>query len=146
MNSKSSSDTPSPNSQQLLQTRWSLIGRLKDWDDKTSWQEFFEAYRGLIYGVALKVGLSDAEAQEVVQETVIAIAKKMPDFKCGPAAGSFKGFLLQITSRRIADQFRKRAKVMQASGLSAASAMPVPPSRGSDDGSRAATVDRVADP
>jgi len=32
-----------------LQTRWSLIGRLKDWGDQQSWQEFFDTYWKLIY-------------------------------------------------------------------------------------------------
>src|SRR3989442_10370158 len=91
-----------------LQTRWSLIGRLKDMDDQQSWQEFFDAYWKLIYSVALKAGLSDAEAQDVVQETVISVAKKMPEFNADPAAGSFKSWLLTLTRWRIVDQARKR--------------------------------------
>src|SRR5215468_5251900 len=119
MNPKHSSDAPVPqrSTGQALQTHWSLIERLKDWGDEESWQDFFNTYRGLIYGVALKAGLSETEAQEVVQETLIAVAKKMPDFKCDPASGSFKGFLLQITGRRIADQYRKRSQVGQGSRL-----------------------------
>jgi RNA polymerase sigma-70 factor (ECF subfamily) len=89
-------------------TRWSLIEKLKNWDDRTSWQDFFDSYWRLIYRTATRAGLLDAEAQEVVQETVIAVARKMPGFKVDPAFGSFKGWLLQITRRRIADQFRKR--------------------------------------
>src|SRR6266566_3192044 len=99
-----------------LQTRWSLIGRLKDIDDQQSWQEFFDAYWKLIYEVALKAGLSDTEAQEVVQETVISVAKQMPGFRYDPARGKFKGWLLQITRRRIADLVRKRMQVRGASG------------------------------
>jgi RNA polymerase sigma-70 factor (ECF subfamily) len=91
-----------------IPTRWSLLERLKDWDDERSWLEFFNTYWRLIYSVALRAGLNDTEAQEVVQETVIAVAKKMAEFKCDPAHGSFKGWLLQITWRRIADQVRKR--------------------------------------
>src|SRR5262249_21644378 len=85
------------------------------------------------------------EAQEVVQETVIAVAKKMPEFKCVPAVGSFKGFLLQITSRRIADQFRKRARAEAPPPGSGQTPDPGP-SAGRDDRSRTATVERVADP
>jgi RNA polymerase sigma-70 factor (ECF subfamily) len=62
----------------------------------------------LIYSAARKSGLTDAEAQEVVQETVIAMAKNIDKLKYDPAIGSFKGWLLQITRWRIADQFRKR--------------------------------------
>ena len=59
-----------------IPTRHSLLNRLKDWRDEASWREFFELYWELIYNVARKAGLNDAEAQKVVQETVIAVAKK----------------------------------------------------------------------
>lgn len=117
-------------------TRWSLVNRLKDWEDQASWKEFFDLYWRLIYAVASKSGLTDSEAQEVVQETVITVAKKMASFKADPALGSFKGWLLHITRRRIVDQLRKRP----------------PPGRFKDKGvrpdetARTATVDRIADP
>jgi RNA polymerase sigma-70 factor (ECF subfamily) len=93
-----------------IPTRQSLLTRLKNWDDQEGWRDFFETYWRLIYGVARKANLSDAEAQEVVQETVIAIAKKMKrgEFRYDPAQGSFKGWLLTLTQWRISDQFRKR--------------------------------------
>src|SRR5436190_24115121 len=65
----------------LIPTRQSLLSRLKDWDDQESWQDFFNAYWRLIYQVALKARLNDTEAQEVVQETVISVAKEMPGFR-----------------------------------------------------------------
>jgi RNA polymerase sigma-70 factor (ECF subfamily) len=93
---------------ELIPTRASLIQRLKNWEDQASWQEFFETYSRLIYGVAVKRGLSKSEAQEVVQETMIAVARHMPAFKYDPALGSFKTWLLNMTRWRIADQIRKR--------------------------------------
>lgn len=98
----------SPPDANPLHTRQSLLGRLKDWEDERSWRDFFETYWRLIYSTARKGGLSDAEAQEVVQETVISVAKQMKEFKYDPAVGSFKGWLKLITRRRIADQYRKR--------------------------------------
>ncbi len=47
---------------EFLPTRKSLLSRLKNWDDSQSWREFFDTYWSLIYGVAIKGGLSDAEA------------------------------------------------------------------------------------
>jgi RNA polymerase sigma-70 factor (ECF subfamily) len=47
-------------------------------------------------------------AQEVVQETIITVAKNIGKLRYDPAVGSFKGWLLNITRWRIADQFRKR--------------------------------------
>jgi RNA polymerase sigma factor (sigma-70 family) len=92
----------------LIATRRSLVDRLANWDDQRRWQEFFDTYWKLIYSAARKSGLPDAEAQEVVQETVITVAKNIDRLKYDPAIGSFKGWLLQITRWRISDQFRKR--------------------------------------
>ena len=92
----------------LIPTQKSLLLRLRDWNDQTGWKAFFDTYWRLIYAVARHAGLSDAEAQDVVQETVIAVAKQMPEFKYDPAIGSFKGWLLQLTRWRIQDQLRKK--------------------------------------
>jgi RNA polymerase sigma factor (sigma-70 family) len=92
----------------MIPTRRSLLSRLKNWDDRTSWQEFFDTYWKVIYGVAIKAGLSDTEAQEVVQETVIAVARNMQAFKYDPATGTFKSWLLHTTRWKITDQFRRR--------------------------------------
>ena len=96
--------------EEIIPTRRSLLTRLKQWDDHESWKDFFDTYWKLVYSAALKSGLNETEAQEVVQETVIAVAKKMHDFKYDPAVGSFKSWLLHINRCRIADQLRKRYK------------------------------------
>ncbi|HMJ89032.1 MAG TPA: sigma-70 family RNA polymerase sigma factor [Candidatus Acidoferrum sp.] len=90
-----------------LPTRKSLLSRLRDLDDAISWRAFFDTYWRLIYNVARKSGLCDEDAQDVVQETVIAVARKMPEFRYDPAKGSFKLWLLLITRRRIHDHLRK---------------------------------------
>ncbi len=98
-------------------TRRSLLVRLKNWDDGASWKDFFDTYWELIYGLARQAGLSDAEAQDVVQETVIAVARKMPDFQYDPALGSFKAWLRQLTRWRIGDQLRKKGYQSQGHWL-----------------------------
>src|SRR5205823_3032267 len=92
----------------LVATRRSLVDRLANWDDQKRWQEFFDTYWKLIYSTARKSGLTDAEAQEVVQETVITVAKKIDKLKYDPAIGSFKGWLLQITRWRIVDCYVRK--------------------------------------
>ena len=93
---------------ELIPTRRSLLLRLRNWDDQASWQVFFDTYWKLIYGVARKAGLTDAEAQDVVQETIISVARKIPDFSYDPALGSFKGWLMYLTRWRITDHFRRK--------------------------------------
>jgi RNA polymerase sigma-70 factor (ECF subfamily) len=94
-------------------TRASLLKRVRDLSDATSWQDFFDTYWGLIYGVARKAGLRDDEAQDVVQETFACVVRQMPNFHYDPALGSFKGWLLRLTRWRIADQFGKRLPVSE---------------------------------
>jgi RNA polymerase sigma factor (sigma-70 family) len=118
-----------------IPTRQSLLARMKDWSDQQSWQEFFNAYWKLIYGVAVQAGLRPNEAEEVVQETVISVAKNIGGFKNDPALGSFKSWLLLITRRRIADQFRKRSRFLESV-----------PARSEADTARTSTVDRLPDP
>ena len=126
-----------------IPTRYSLLNRPKDWGDQTSWQDFFDTYGRLIYNVAVKAGLSDAEAQEVVQETIIAVAKKIGEFKADPARGSFGAWLMQQTRWRIADQWEKRGKVGQASCLSGAGETPAPRT---DDTGSTGPIERIPDP
>ena len=96
---------PSNNS---IATRASLLNRLKDCDDHASWQDFYDRYRDLILAFALKAGLTETEAEEVVQETVIGVARKLPEFHYDPSKCSFKTWLLNQTMWRIKDQWRKR--------------------------------------
>jgi len=115
---------------ELLPTRQSLLSRLKDWEDRDGWKDFFDTYWRLIYSVALKAGLTESEAEEVVQETVVSASKQMPKFQYDEA-GSFKGCLLQITRRRILDQFRER-ELWEKTGPSV-----------DDESSRTSTVNRI---
>jgi RNA polymerase sigma factor (sigma-70 family) len=101
-------DTMKLQPEDFIPTRYSLLSRLQDWDDQDSWKNFFDTYWRLIYSIALKSGLTDAEAQDVVQETIICVAKDIQKFKRDRKFGSFKGWLRNLTRWRIADQLRKR--------------------------------------
>jgi len=98
-----------------LLTRRTLLSRLRNLDDQESWRTFFNLYWRLLYNVARKSGLDDGGAQEIVQDTVIAVARKMPEFRYDPARGTFRQWLLRITRRRIIDHLRLiRAVVVKA--------------------------------
>ena len=119
---------------EFLATRRSLVERLGDWNDSKRWQQFFDSYWKLIHSAARKAGLTETEAQEVVQETLITVAKKIERLQYDPAIGSFKGWLLNITRWRIADQFRKRNPAQQRGSL------------GNEDTARTRTIERIPDP
>ena len=120
---------------ELIRTRTTLIKRLKNWQDQASWQDFFDTYWKLIYGVAVKSGLNGTEAQDVVKETMISVAKHMPNFKYDRKTGSFKAWLLTMTRWRITDQFRKRDPTCHSRSHS----------DNNSDSAAAATLDNIAD-
>ena len=95
-----------------VMTRKSLLSRLKNRSDDESWMTFYYTYWRLIYNTAIRAGLNDAEAKDVVQETVVSVVKAMPDFRYDQKKGKFKAWLMRITKRRIADEWRKRDKAL----------------------------------
>lgn len=113
-------DTPVPptdvtrTAPELLPTRPSLLARLRNLDDSQNWQagweEFFALYHPVIYRRALKAGLVEADAEDVVQDIVIGIARKLPTFHYDPQKGSFKTWLFRIVRNKIVDHLRRRGR------------------------------------
>jgi RNA polymerase sigma-70 factor (ECF subfamily) len=122
-----------------IQTRPSLLHRLKTGDDTESWQEFYRVYGKLARDFAVQAGLTNAEADEVVQETAIAMARHLPEYRYDPKVCRFKTWLLNLTSWRIKDQLKKRKK--EALWMQGHSSAPR-----NDDSAQTATIHRVPDP
>jgi len=116
---------------EFLPTRKSLLNRLKDWDDQESWREFFNIYRRLIRDAALKAGLTEQEAADVLQETLVSVAKAIRDFKYDRKRCTFKRWLRGLTQKRMVDCLRKRRRER---GFPA------------EEGSETALIERVPDP
>lgn len=119
-----------------LATRPSLLHRVRDTGDQESWRDLYQTYSGLVHRFALWHGLTESEAQDVVQETFVAVSKAMPEFRYNPSVGSFRNWMLQTTHWRIVDQYRKRRpnQVAPALGVSL-----------DHQGSSLGATDRVAD-
>ena len=116
-------------------TRKSLIARLDNWEDQRTWDEFYKTYWKLIYSVGLKAGLRSDEAFDVVQETILSIAKQSQKNMYDPEKGSFKSWLMNMTRWRINDQFRKRKKD---------TAMNI--AEWDDEGEKTSVIDKMEDP
>ena len=108
---ESSPHTAPPPGDELLPTRPSLLARLRNHDDSKSWhrgwEEFYLSYHPVLYRHALKHGLSDADAADVVQEIVIGLARSLPQYQYAPARSSFKTWLFRVAHNKVVDQLRK---------------------------------------
>jgi RNA polymerase sigma-70 factor (ECF subfamily) len=91
-----------------LLTRASLLARLGDSSDRAAWQQFVELYGSLVYGFARQRGLQDADAADLTQEVLLAIAQTAGRWHYDPQQGSFRGWLYGLTRNKIAKFLQKR--------------------------------------
>ena len=128
-----------------LETRPSLLKRLQSGDDAQSWQDFYRLYGGLIRAFAAKAGLTPEEAEDVVQETAIGVARRLPEFVYDPKVCRFKTWLLNLARWRIQNQLRKRPRA-GAGGNPALAAGASSGRNASDDTASTDPMARLPDP
>ena len=108
---------PEPSTADFSKTRRSLLTRLKNWDDHKGWQEFMDKYGRFIFGMARKSGFTIEEAEDIVQDVLVSVAKKMPEFRYQGEKGSFKAWLVMIVKSRVIDHLRKKYRRLPAAGV-----------------------------
>ena len=91
-------------------TRGSLLLRLKDRSDESSWGEFYTIYGRMIFGYALHYNLSHAEAEDIVQEVVVKVFRQILSFDYSPKQGRFRGWLKTVTKHAVIDFIRRRER------------------------------------
>jgi RNA polymerase sigma-70 factor (ECF subfamily) len=85
-----------------------LLERLKAENAHEAWEEFFALYWRPIVGYARKIGLDRAQADDVLQETMITLMRILPAFTLNRERGSFRNFLFTIVHRRSLHLLRRR--------------------------------------
>jgi len=84
-------------------TRPSLLARIKDARDRQAWAEFVEIYAPMVYGFARNQGLQDADAADLTQEVLSAVARSAPRLEYDPARGTFRGWLFTVVRNELRD-------------------------------------------
>jgi RNA polymerase sigma-70 factor (ECF subfamily) len=121
-----------------IPTRASLLRRLQDLEGDPGWQEFFDIYWLFIFRNALAAGLGEADAEDVAQQTLIAVWKALPTFRYEPKRAAFKTWLIDILKCRIVDLRRKQARrptvtlAEEGTGTGPLARLPDPASTGPD--------------
>lgn len=104
------SDLPTIGSKRADQTSTSLLLRLQQENDESSWQEFYNIYGRLIFGYSLHFNVSYSEAEDIVQEVCIKVFRQIDRFNYSPQRGRFRGWLKTITRNTVIDYLRRRQR------------------------------------
>lgn len=89
-------------------TRYSLITRLADAADQDAWAEFESVYRPVVYHAARAHGLQDADAQDLVQQVMISIARALKQRPHDDQRAKFRTWLFSVTRNAIINSVQRR--------------------------------------
>lgn len=86
-------------------------------DDQAAWTRLVETYGRLVYRWCRRAGLQAADAADVTQDTLRAVARSIKEYRHGEPGQSFRGWLYRIAHNKIHDLYRRqRRTVGQAVG------------------------------
>lgn len=108
-----------------LATRLSLLLRLKQGQARSDWEQFYAKYSAVILSFARKQGLDEHTACDALQETMMVVIRKLPDFEYDEKRGRFRNWLMTIVANK-AREARRRAHADKLLSMDA------PPEDGTD--------------
>ena len=79
------------------ETRSSILSALRDPAAQTAWGRFFDTYAGFIYGIARGEGLSEADADETVQNVMLELVRGGAAAHYDKSLGPFRGWLARLS-------------------------------------------------
>lgn len=78
-------------------TRPSLLIRLRDAQNHAAWREFVELYQPVIYRLCRRRGVRHADAEDLVQQVLLLVARAVDRFDAASEKGTFRGWLYRIS-------------------------------------------------
>lgn len=97
-------------------TRPSLLARIGNAGDQEAWRQFVELYAPLVYGFGRRRGLQDADAADLTQEVLRAVAGARGRLEYDPNRGPFRRWLFTIARNKLLDLVAKQRRQVQAAG------------------------------
>ncbi|MGE3182328.1 MAG: RNA polymerase sigma factor, partial [Phycisphaerae bacterium] len=94
------------------QTTSTILEGLRDFENARAWQDFSARFRGPIVSLVRRMGLTEAEADDVAQETLIHFADGLRAQKYDREKGRLSRWLFGIAYRQALNARRKRGRAL----------------------------------
>ena len=91
-------------------TQVSLILRLRDASDADAWEQFVSLYHPLIWSVAKRLRMSDADAHDACQDTLLRLSQVVHQWSPSGSNSNFRGWLFRVARNYMLRQFEKDNK------------------------------------
>src|SRR5947209_8705553 len=82
-------------------TRPSLLLRLRDAGDREAWAQFVDVYAPLVYRLARRRGLQDADAADLTQDVLQAVSRGVRHLEYDPHRGTFRAWLYTVARNQV---------------------------------------------
>ncbi len=92
------------------ETSHSLIARVKDLGDGAAWAEFLGIYQPVVFRMARRRGLQDADAQDVMQQVFLSISRSIEGWVPGDLQPPFRAWLTTIARNAITKALTRRPR------------------------------------
>ena len=99
------------------ETRESLLVQVKDPSNRDAWGQFVEIYRPVIQRIAVARGMQDADAQDLTQQVLLAVASSIRRWEKSGEATRFRHWLRRVARNAIINAVSRRPPD-QATGTS----------------------------
>lgn len=97
-------------------TRGSLLIRLRDAQNHAAWREFVELYQPVIYRLCRRRGVRHSDAEDLVQQVLILVARAVDRFDASSERGTFRGWLYRISHNVIVNFLSRDLPKNRATG------------------------------
>jgi len=114
-------------------TRPSLLVRIRDAADREAWRQFVELYTPLVYRFARRRGLQDADAADLAQDVLHAVARSSERLEYDPRRGSFRGWLFTVARNKLHTFLRRRERQRRLTADVAVEGLPEEPADETDE-------------
>ena len=99
-------------------TRASLLLQVQAGDDPNAWNEFVALYRPIVYRLARRRGLQDADAEDLAQQVLLSVARSIEGWQKRDESIRFRHWLRRVAKNAIVNLMTRGPKERAAGSSS----------------------------